>query len=64
MANQTNTQPSSFIIFRVLKEFRKLFCCNGVVVEDEDGNKVIQLQGDHREAVQKFLIVWEYVRFL
>ena len=45
------------LLFRVLKEFRRMFCCNGIIVEDDDGNKVIQLQGDHREAVQKFLVV-------
>merc|ERR1712032_788830 len=41
---------------KVLKEFKKKFCCNGTVVEDADLGKVIQLQGDQRKNVQSFLV--------
>ncbi|KAL6065522.1 putative RNA-binding protein eif1AD [Balamuthia mandrillaris] len=41
---------------KVLKALRKLLCCNGTVIEDEEFGLVIQLQGDQREKVKEFLI--------
>mmetsp|Transcript_21758 Transcript_21758/g.37462 ORF Transcript_21758/g.37462 Transcript_21758/m.37462 type:complete len:113 (-) Transcript_21758:544-882(-) len=41
---------------RLTKAFKKEFCCNGNVVEDKELGRVIQLQGDQRENVKKFLI--------
>lgn len=41
---------------KILKAFKKEFCCNGSIDEDKDGNQVIILLGDHREAVQRFFI--------
>lgn len=32
------------------------FACNGTVVEDPDGGKVIQLQGDQRQKIANFLV--------
>ncbi|KAL6624059.1 hypothetical protein PIROE2DRAFT_66900 [Piromyces sp. E2] len=41
---------------KILKEFKKVFACNGTIVENEDYGQVIQLQGDHRLKVQQFLV--------
>lgn len=41
---------------KVLKAFKKEFCCNGTVVEDPEQGHVIQLQGDQRKNVSTFLI--------
>lgn len=40
---------------RLTKAFKKEFCCNGCVVDNKELGKVIQLQGDQRENVKKFL---------
>ncbi|KAH3767664.1 translation initiation factor SUI1 [Pelomyxa schiedti] len=40
---------------RILKAFKKLFSCNGSIVQDEKAGTVIQLQGDHRQHVCEFL---------
>jgi translation initiation factor 1 len=40
---------------RVLKAFKKVFACNGTVVQDEELGEVIQLQGDQRAKVLQFL---------
>eukprot|EP00898_Chlorokybus_atmophyticus_P007670 jgi/Chlat1/7904/Chrsp67S07347 len=41
---------------KVLKAFKKEFCCNGTVVEDPELGQVIQLQGDQRKNVSQFLV--------
>ncbi|KAA8491798.1 Protein translation factor SUI1-like [Porphyridium purpureum] len=41
---------------KLMKAFKKEFCCNGNVVEDATLGRVIQLQGDQRENVRKFLV--------
>ncbi|KAK9828727.1 hypothetical protein WJX72_001736 [[Myrmecia] bisecta] len=41
---------------KVLKAFKKEFCCNGTVVDDTELGKVIQLQGDQRKNVSTFLV--------
>merc|ERR1712205_163194 len=41
-------------IKKILKYIKKAFNCNGTVVNDKAGD-VIQLQGDQRKNVQKFL---------
>lgn len=41
---------------KVLKAFKKEFCCNGSVVEDKEHGQVIQLQGDQRKNVSHFLV--------
>lgn len=40
---------------RLLKAFKKVFACNGTLVEDEEMGEVIQLQGDQRLKVLQFL---------
>mmetsp|Transcript_4654 Transcript_4654/g.9368 ORF Transcript_4654/g.9368 Transcript_4654/m.9368 type:complete len:110 (-) Transcript_4654:1264-1593(-) len=41
---------------KITKAFKKEFCCNGCVVDDEELGRVIQLQGDQREKVKNFLV--------
>lgn len=41
---------------KILKALKKEFCCNGTIVDDEELGKIIQLSGDQRESVSKFLI--------
>lgn len=48
--------PDEVDFKKVLKAFKKQFCCNGTVVEDPELGKVIQLQGDQRKNVSQFLI--------
>jgi translation initiation factor 1 len=40
---------------KLVKALKKIYACNGTVLEDHS-EKIIQLQGDHREAVRIFLI--------
>lgn len=53
----TNIQgiPDKFNHKKILKAFKKMFNCNGSVVEDDDFGCVIQLQGDKRAEVSEFL---------
>ena len=41
---------------KVIKAFKKEFCCNGTVVEDAEAGAVIQLQGDQRKNASTFLV--------
>ena len=41
---------------RINKVLKKEFCCNGCVIEDPDLGIIIQLQGDQRNNIIKFLI--------
>eukprot|EP00249_Psilotum_nudum_P004970 c18466_g1_i1 orf=292-636(+) len=41
---------------KILKDFKKEFCCNGTVVDDSELGQVIQLQGDQRKNVSQFLV--------
>jgi len=52
----------SFDYKKVLKAFKKEFCCNGTVVEDPELGKVIQLQGDQRKNVHAFLVTEKIVK--
>ncbi len=40
----------------MIKALKKVFCCNGNIVEDEVMGRVIQLQGDQRKNVAEFLV--------
>ena len=47
----------TFDLKKLISHLRHKFNCGGVVVIDEDtGNKVIQLNGDQRENLKNFLI--------
>ena len=40
----------------LLSEFKKLFSCNGSLVEDKDNEIFIQLNGNHKLLLNNFLI--------
>ncbi|GBG25710.1 Protein translation factor sui1 [Hondaea fermentalgiana] len=46
---------------RICKALKKSFKCNGAVVNDDDFGEIIQLQGDHRQGVVKFLVDEEII---
>jgi translation initiation factor 1 len=41
---------------KILKTWKKTMKCNGTILDDESGDKIIQLQGDQRKAVKDFLL--------
>ena len=41
---------------KIIKSFKKEFCCNGCIVKDKQLGVVVQLQGDQRDCVKNFLI--------
>ena len=41
---------------KMLRAFKKNFCCNGTIVDDPELGKVVQLQGDQRKNIAQFLI--------
>jgi translation initiation factor 1 len=43
-------------IDKITKILKKVFCCNGCIINDENLGKIIQLQGDQRENVIKFFL--------
>lgn len=40
----------------LLTKMKKKFCCNGTVVQDREHGSILQLQGNHRDAVAQFLV--------
>ena len=40
---------------KILRFFKKEFCCNGTIVKDPEMGKVIQVQGDQRQNIFDFL---------
>ena len=46
---------------KICKALRKNLQCNGNVTKDKEYGDILQLQGDHREAVKQFLIGQEIV---
>ncbi len=42
-------------IKKIMKVCKKEFACNGCVIEDELYGEIIQLQGNHKDNVYKFL---------
>lgn len=47
---------SSLDFEKINRFLKKEFCCNGCVIEDAEMGTVIQLQGDQRNNLTKFLI--------
>ena len=41
---------------KIIKVFKKEFCCNGCIVKDCHLGIVLQLQGDQRDNLRKFLV--------
>lgn len=52
---QEENEESKELIKKILKKFKKNFSCNGSIIENKN-NEAIQLQGDHRHEVAKYLI--------
>ena len=48
--------PDDLDCAKISKAFKKAWCCNGTVVEHDEWGQIIQLQGDHRRDIMKFLI--------
>ena len=48
--------PDDLDFKKLVRHFKKLWSCNGAVIKDENWGQVLQLQGDNRKAVAKFLI--------
>ncbi len=46
---------------RICKAMRRKFNVNGSVEKDDDGNEILQLQGDQRENVKRWLIKHEII---
>ena len=47
-----------YLVTRVSQpqEIKKNFCCNGSIVTDPEMGIIIQLQGDQRDNISKFLV--------
>ena len=41
---------------RLVKAFKRAFCCNGTIVNDDALGTVIQLSGDQRRNIADFLV--------
>lgn len=39
-----------------LKSLKKFLCCNGAIIVDRNNEKIMQLQGDHREKIKEYLV--------
>ena len=48
--------PEDIDLKKIMKYAKKTFNCNGAVITDEEEGKIIQLQGDHRENMKKFIV--------
>ncbi|EAY16689.1 Translation initiation factor SUI1 family protein [Trichomonas vaginalis G3] len=48
--------PKKLDCDKVLSFFKKSLCCGGEIIAEENGTKVIQLNGDHRQKVAEFFI--------
>ena len=48
--------PPKLNLKKVLSYFKRNFCCNGTIVEDQVAGRVLQMTGDQRVAVANFLV--------
>lgn len=48
--------PDDLDFKKILRQFKKAWCCNGTIVEHEQYGTIIQLQGDKRRDILKFLL--------
>jgi len=48
--------PDDLDFKKLVRHFKKMWNCNGTVIQHEEWGQVIQMQGDIRKAVAKFLI--------
>ena len=47
--------PDDLDFKKILRHFKKCFVCNGSTQESEEQGNILQLQGDHRREIYKFL---------
>ena len=53
--------PDKYDLKRILKVCKREFACNGSIVNDRTYGEVLQLQGDQRDNMSKFLSVVQLV---
>tara|TARA_Y100001970_G_scaffold293825_1_gene443551 strand:- start:4452 stop:4745 length:294 start_codon:yes stop_codon:yes gene_type:complete len=53
--------PDKYDLKRILKVCKREFACNGNIVNDRRYGEVLQLQGDQRDNMSKFLSVVQLV---
>ena len=54
--------PPKLNMKKVIQYFKRNFCCNGTIIETENGDKVLQVTGDQRKNVADFLITEKICR--
>lgn len=48
--------PEDLDLKKIIRAFKKAWCCNGTTHEHEEWGTIIQLQGDKRRNILRFLI--------
>lgn len=48
--------PDDLDLKKIIRQFKRMWCCNGTAIEDPEKGTIIQLQGDKRRDIYKFLI--------
>jgi len=54
--------PKDLDFNRLIKTFKKLFSCNGALINSEELGTVVQLQGDQRKNALEFLVKEKIVK--
>lgn len=48
--------PSEYDAKKILKTFKTLFACSGIIIEHEELGNVLQFAGDQRVKIAEFLV--------
>lgn len=48
--------PTEYDAKKILKTFKKIFACSGIIIEHEEHGSVLQLSGDQRVKIAEFLV--------
>ena len=48
--------PKEYDAKKILKTFKKVFACSGVIFRDEELGDILQLSGDQRLKIAEFLV--------
>jgi translation initiation factor 1 len=54
--------PPKLDLKKVLKYFKRKFCCNGIIIEDATNGNILQITGDQRANVEEFLVTEKIAR--
>lgn len=54
--------PAIFNHPKILKHLRSTLSCNGHIIEDKEHGTIIQLQGEHKDAIKQFLLEDDFCR--